>query len=120
MIPADDTDLDTLSDVWEKSFFTNLSQNAEADFDGDGHTNGEEEFIGTNPADPGSKFLAIPEQSGETVTIRFPVADGPEYILEYSDDLSTWFEVANYEVDSDMITFIPAATRRYYRIVAQE
>ena len=52
-IPADDTDLDTLSDTWEITFHQPESRCCEADFDGDGHSNGTEEFIGTDPNGPG-------------------------------------------------------------------
>jgi hypothetical protein len=118
-IPADDTDLDTLSDAWEVTWFTNLSQNAAGDFDGDGHSNADELFIGTDPTDRASRFMLSPVATGSTITIGFPAAVGPDYVLEYSDDLENWMEVEEYTTDIGTITFTPTILRRYYRVVAQ-
>lgn len=51
---AVDTDSDGMDDAWEQSWFGNLKQPADGDYDRDGRTNGEEETDGTSPSDPGS------------------------------------------------------------------
>ena len=49
-----DTDSDGLDDSWEITYFGNLDQVADGDYDADGRTNGEEENDGTNPTNAGS------------------------------------------------------------------
>ena len=51
---AADTDIDGMDDAWESTYFGDLAQTAEGDYDADGRTNGEEFADGTDPVDPGS------------------------------------------------------------------
>ena len=118
-IPADDTDLDTLSDTWEITWFTNLNQDAEADFDGDGHSNGTEEFIGTDPTDPASRFLLAPRMAAGNVVLEFPFAPDPDYTLQVSNDLEQWINVEGMTIEGNTIQFSPTDIRRYYRLIAQ-
>ena len=78
-------------------------------------------FIGTDPTDPSSRFVLSSRSAGGQVTIQFPFAIGPDYRLEYSDNLATWLDVATFTLDeiAGTITFTPAQTRRYYRLVAE-
>jgi len=46
---SEDTDLDGLPDEWEYSYFGNLAQGPNDDFDGDGYTNSQEYSTGGNP-----------------------------------------------------------------------
>ena len=47
----EDTDVDGLSDTWEMEHFSNLSQDADDDYDGDDFTNIQEYESGTDPSD---------------------------------------------------------------------
>ena len=80
-----DSDADGLPDSWEQMFFTNLTQNATADFDGDGISNLTEFLDDTNPTNNASALFrltvlndgglveAVPSQltytNGEIVTL---------------------------------------------------
>lgn len=71
-----------------------------ADNDGDGVSNGEEDFYGTNPLDKASAFRAVQTVSvvpGATPLQRLNVSmtgvDLRVYKLQSSDDLGTWTDV---------------------------
>jgi hypothetical protein len=120
-IDPDDTDLDGLSDGWEYLFFTNLSQNAEDDFDGDGHSNAEEEFVGTHPLDAASVFMAVPQHpEGGVMTLQV-TPTSRSIRLEVSTDLQSWVAVETFTVFPDRIevTLDSSTLRRYFRVVAE-
>lgn len=120
-IDPDDTDLDGLSDGWEYLFFTNLSQNAEDDFDGDGHSNAEEEFVGTHPLDAASVFMAVPQHPvGGVMTLQV-TPTSRSIRLEVSTDLQSWVAVETFTVFPDRIevTLDSSTLRRYFRVVAE-
>ena len=91
-----DQDLDGYNDVWE--LFYNASALAPgADEDGDGRTNLQESQAGTDPRDPGSRFvvnsIAI---SGSAVTVTFPTVLGKKYCIQGSTDLVNWNDETPY------------------------
>ncbi len=54
-----DTDADGLPDWWELQYFSNLTQNATGDFDGDGVNNLQEYLAGTSPTNAASKLCSV-------------------------------------------------------------
>jgi len=89
----DDADRDQLSDTWEKSIWGGIAvvNDPNGDHDGDGFTNEQECFAGTNPDDPAS-FLRVvnivPDESG--AALRWSSVAGRRYRVSFSDDLRTW------------------------------
>ncbi|MFT5122769.1 MAG: hypothetical protein ACI97B_001401 [Verrucomicrobiales bacterium] len=120
-VPPDDTDLDGLSDAWEVTYFTNLSQTAEADYDGDGLSNGQEAFVGTHPRDAASVFMVVPYQSTAGMMTLEVTATTRRIRVEVSIDLSSWSEVQDYTVLANRIELVlePSARRRYFRVLAE-
>ena len=111
-----DTNQNQLSDLWEKAFNGgNLFPpgfDLQADSDGDGWTNAEEEAAGTDPFDPNSPggllrpdITHIPESwadlngdgieehTPEAIIIAWPTIAGKQYTLLYSPDLADWLPV---------------------------
>jgi len=111
-----DTNQNQLSDLWEKAFNGgNLFPpgfDLQADSDGDGWTNAEEEAAGTDPFDPNSPggllrpdITHIPESwadlngdgieehTPEAIIISWPTIAGKQYTLLYSPDLADWLPV---------------------------
>src|SRR5262249_4159568 len=54
-----DSDGDGIADSWERTYFTNLNQNATADFDGDGVSNLQEFLDGTDPTNSASALFQL-------------------------------------------------------------
>jgi hypothetical protein len=72
-----DSDADGMGDSFESGFFTNLNQNATADFDGDSVSNQQEFVDGTDPTDRSSaRFRLLVMRDGGSV-IKMP--DQPSY-----------------------------------------
>jgi len=72
-----DSDADGMGDSWERTYFTNLNQNATSDFDGDGSFNLNEFLNDTNPTNSVSaRFRLLVIREGGSV-IRIP--DQPSY-----------------------------------------
>ena len=111
-----DTNQNQLSDLWERAFNGgNLFPpgfDLQADEDGDGWTNAEEEAAGTDPFDPNSPggllrpdITHIPESwadlngdgieehTPEAIIISWPTIAGKQYSLLYSPDLADWLPV---------------------------
>ncbi len=82
-----DVDQDGMSDTLEASFFGNLDQTGDGDFDGDGRSNAEELRAGS---DPKVFDLIGLEVSAEMLMVRFFFAGGRSYLLEKSVDLENW------------------------------
>ncbi len=120
----DDTDADQLPDSWERSVWHSIEMvnDPRGDQDGDGSTNEQEYFAGTDPADSESclRILGVSPSPSGTI-LRWKSALGKRYRVSYSDDLRTWFllgpptvgdgEAAEFS-DSDAAS----ATRRFYRV----
>ncbi len=86
-----DSDGDSLPDSWEIGYFKGLTEAADDDFDGDGHSNAEERIAGTNPIDPQSTFQII---SGDYVSprileLRWRGLTGRRYQIQSSSNLGS-------------------------------
>jgi hypothetical protein len=93
---AFDADGDGLPDAWEIQYFGSISDpraTPNADPDGDGFTNLQEYYAGTDPLDPNSllKINSVNVASG-TATIHFNAIAGRTYSILYRADLrnSSW------------------------------
>lgn len=95
-----DADRDGLPDPWEKAFGypTNLAQSGSADVDGDGLSDRDEFYAGTNPTNALSRLAILSaEQSAESVTLTFVASSNRTYTVEkQSGDWSEgWRRVAD-------------------------
>ena len=95
-----DADRDLMADAWETNFslVTNSPADALEDADGDGMSNQQEYFAGTDPrapdsllrVEPGSMALAEPRQ----MTLRFAALSNRTYVVEHATTFSNWTRVA--------------------------
>lgn len=95
MNPDVDTDGDGLPDAWEVLNGTSVSvPDAGADPDGDGRTNLEEFYAGTDPQN-GTSFLGISEwtRGAEGMNLEWKSVPGVRYAIETSDELTSWTPV---------------------------
>ncbi|MDP0500517.1 MAG: hypothetical protein Q7P63_10495, partial [Verrucomicrobiota bacterium JB022] len=79
-----DSDSDSLRDNWEMAYFGDLSQTAETDFDGDGHSNRFEQLLGLDPTEADSRLRTTVEQ-GYVVFGPISPDAGLDYQLVSSD-----------------------------------
>lgn len=99
------------------------------DFDGDGTTNQLELLAGTNPVEnltaPSTPSIisVIVAEGSDTVTLRWSSEPGAAYLIEISNDLITWTDVAGGEIESNANELewsddnpTNDARRRYYRV----
>ena len=94
----EDLDGDGIDDGWATQHFGHSPLTPEelaGDPDGDGLANREEAIAGTDPQSSASllRFLPLPEPTA-VPTVRFAYVPGKFYRLWFSEDLSTWTEVA--------------------------
>lgn len=96
----EDVDNDGLPDWWEMNHFQNLSASSDitdSDFDGSSDT---EEFIaGTNPlSDLGHLGIVVDTSRlslANEITVRWSSKTGIRYVVEVSQDLSTWSDATS-------------------------
>ncbi len=122
------TPAETISDEWRAHFFGNwdhiLSQ-AEADPDGDGLTNREEFFAGTNPIDlrfHGFSSNWRSELNSTGVKLRWFGEAGKQYRAERSSDFKNWTSVGvdlTGKGDVLELTAPKAASAQFYRLNVQ-
>lgn len=125
MLRTVDTDADGLPDWWEIERLGSLAFDATADPDGDGQTNAQEFFAGTNPTDAADRlvveeFSAIASGGYE---LNFVSISGVMYQLETSFDMQpgSWVPLGGQvEGAGSIMQFTdvpsPAPLRRFYRI----
>jgi hypothetical protein len=89
-----DTNHNGAADPWEVHYFGNLAGTdlSQRDTDGDGASDLQEFFAGTDPTDPTSSLkLGIPAvQPSGLVKFTWPTVNGHLYTLQTSGDLHTW------------------------------
>src|ERR1035438_7059262 len=109
-----------MPDSWQLAFFSNLTQNASGDFDGDGVSNLQEFLDGTNPTNAasalyrisllhdGGTVVVVPDQpsytNGQVVTLTATGSDAAPFHAWTGDILTR----------SNSITLIMASNRAVY------
>lgn len=116
-----DADGDGMSDVWQRLYGISSSQ-ANDDPDGDGRTNVQESFAGTDPNDPYSAFGAdaVRADTGEII-IEWPSVAQKRYQVENTLSLTNadWQPLGAIVLGNDeyvSITDVPSGTRAFYRV----
>jgi len=88
-----DLDGDRLPDVWEAKYGLDPTsaagdQGRNGDPDGDGYTNEQEYFAGTDPTKPDPVIaLELQPQPNGMLLLRFPGSPGKDYRIQYTDSL---------------------------------
>ena len=118
-----DVDQDGMPDPIEATFFGNLEQPGDADFDGDGRDNAQEIEDGTDPTakDSSVKVISV-DVSGDRLSLQFRTLVGRNYQLETSGDLTNWVvdTEAEFEEEEDGIAkFLTSrgSGRKFVRVV---
>ena len=118
-----DVDQDGMPDPIEATFFGNLDQPGDADFDGDGRDNAQEIEDGTDPTakDSSVKVISV-DVSGDRLSLQFRTLVGRNYQLETSEDLTNWVvdTEAEFEEEEDGIAkFLTSrgSGRKFVRVV---
>jgi hypothetical protein len=120
-----DLDNDAMADAWELIHGLSSSNAADAllDSDHDGQTNLQEYAANTDPQDGASTFLQQnPTYDSITgvVSIEFQLEPNRTYILNRSDDLTTWKTKASWGPESQARTVIytetPEQFRHFYKL----
>ena len=118
-----DVDQDGMPDPIEATFFGNLDQPGDADFDGDGRDNAQEIEDGTDPTakDSSVKVISI-DVSVDRLSVEFKTLVGRNYQLETSVDLMNWVvdTEAKFEDEEDAIAkFLTSRGdgRKFVRVV---
>jgi hypothetical protein len=87
-----------LNDEWElaNGFVVGVNESM-VDTDGDGHSNLLEYRAGTNPHSPADylRFESV-STAGSIVTLKFNARANHSYILQRSDNLKTWTDIASH------------------------
>jgi Tol biopolymer transport system component len=84
-----DTDSDGLEDGWETIYFDGLTINSDTDSDGDGISNLDEFWAGTNPNSADSTFTMQMAIDSGTIVLTSPATIGTAYQLQFCDDLAS-------------------------------
>lgn len=119
-----DTNNNGLPDDWEQFYFTNLTQTASADFDGDGASNETEFLAGTNPTEAASAFRVNSFQhAGGQTELRWPNLPARHFEIDCSADLATWQTSTNPTLQFPSATTAvwaetTNALARFYRVRA--
>jgi hypothetical protein len=118
-----DVDQDGMPDPIEATFFGNLDQPGDADFDGDGRDNAQEIEDGTDPTakDSSVKVISV-DVAGDRLSLQFRTLVGRNYQLETSGDLTNWVvdTEAEFEEEEDGIAkFLTSrgSGRKFVRVV---
>jgi hypothetical protein len=118
-----DVDQDGMPDPIEATFFGNLGQPGDADFDGDGRDNAQEIEDGTDPTakDSSVKVISV-DVSGDRLSLQFRTLVGRNFQLETSGDLTNWVvdTEAEFEEEEDGIAkFLTSrgSGRKFVRVV---
>lgn len=118
-----DLNFDGLPDDWQEAFFGGnpaLWPSPWVDSDGDGVSNRDEFFAGTNPGDIASALKLALTQTPQGWKVVWDTTPGQVYRLQSSSDFQQWDHLGGYrfaagQTDSSFIE--PAAGMAYYRII---
>lgn len=114
-----DTNLNNISDEWERFYFGTSGVDPYGDSDGDGMSNFAEFIAGTDPLNAESCLSILTEKSTGGITLKIPTVVGRGYRLIESENLVEWSSVQGWFRASNSLTIInepSVSTRKYYRI----
>ncbi len=111
-----DADADGLPDAWESAYGVD---DPELDFDGDGLSNIEEYWVGTDPTNAASRFVL--HLNGETLS--WSTASGRRYDVLWTPDLSRGFQLLEAALPASISNYADTAHAAYphgfYKVVAR-
>lgn len=114
-IERPDTDIDAMTDAWERENFGNLSAaGLGTDDDKDGQSDAAEYLAGTDPRDAADYFRIVSQTVNNgltTVTLEFTSSEARRYRIEYTSQLAA----AGSWTDSPLGAFAPDAGVRTTR-----
>ena len=124
--PDPDSDMDQMPDIWEETYFGDLSQGADDDYDGDGQSNLAEFLAGTNPTSTSDVLritsVAYNPASG-ACTLEWNSVIGKRYQVQHSPDLVTpWTSVGTSvppvtgTTTTKVVNITPGGLRHYFRV----
>ena len=122
-----DTAGDGIPDAWKEQYGFDIYDPtvASQDSDGDGFTNLQKYYAGSNPLVPSDKAVSINniKQLGNTVVIIFPTRLGKNYQLQRTDNLASglWSPTASWivgsgELEQFMDTVSTTDPKYFYRV----
>ncbi len=91
-----DTDNDGMDDSWEETYFGDLDEEPDGDFDADGTDNLTEFRLGLIPNDGSSRWevTTTDNELGDGFTVNWEGVSGETFVVERSiDGMSTWLPV---------------------------
>src|SRR5439155_2395345 len=121
-----DSDGDGMPDDWELAMgLAPFTDDADEDADGDGLSNLQEYFAGTNPLDASSHVRIDAANAAGQIRLTFQAMAGRSYSIEYLDGLGAgqWNRLTNVAPQvADYLAEVPdtlpqGATGRFYRLV---
>ena len=113
-----DSDQDRLADRWEVSHWQDLSATANADPDGDGMDNLNEQFAGTSPVDPHSKVSLALKQNNAALSLQVRQSLNSHWSLWHSTDLVSWSRVGLWSEGMTTLELDKPALAGFYRLGA--
>jgi hypothetical protein len=89
IVVPEDSNTNGMQDVWERTYFTNYSETASGDTDGDGIPNDEEYIANTDPTVSNEMFKVenVTSDSGADITV--PVQPDRAYRIEFANESLT-------------------------------
>lgn len=125
-IAAPDSDLDSIADPWEWRHFGGLgTADWTTDTDADGLSDLDEYFQDTDPNDFFDQLRiteVVTTPSGDASQVRWTSKPTRNYLIQRSDDLSSWADSGWGEVSgqsfNQISVFGHATSRRFFRVLA--
>ena len=114
---------DGLGDLWQLRYALTTSS-PDADPDGDGMSNAEEEIAGTHPLDANSCFEVplVPSADGESFLLNWNGVAGKQYSIQETQTLSNWDPTSTMISNggSESVTLTADQAFRFWRISVRD
>jgi hypothetical protein len=124
LVLSEDIDSDGMPDLWEELYGLSFTDPSDAalDRDGDGASNRDEYFAGTDPTNPTSRLRLGVVRSDSQLILHFQVGPNRSWILERSASLQTgapWSPISEGRSDaigSPIESPVPLETIGFFRV----